>query len=118
MTVSGFSLKSATLVLQTLRKKPFMVAVDRHLRRSLIGLKWVHEECSSPTECSVQISQWLPKSEYIHVNNIIAGLCQLLQMKTTKHRVLRLANSCGVKQQIDILCDVSSKRKSIAMKSE
>ena len=95
-----------------------MVAVDRHLHWSSIGLKWVHEECSFPTECSVKISQWLPKSEYIHVNNLIAGLCQLLHMKTTKHRILRLAKSFGVKNQIDIQCKVSSRNTNISMKKE
>ena len=89
-----------------------MVAVDRHLQRYLIGLGWVHEECSSPTECSVQISQWLPETEYININNVIAGLCQLLQNKSSKHKVLRLANTFDVKDLVAILHEVSNKSKS------
>ena len=108
MTVAGFSLKSSTLILQTLKNKPIMVAVDRHLERSLLPLGWVHKESSSPTECSVHIGQWLPKNEFIQVNNIIAGLCQLLQVNATKHKVMRLANEFGVKQLVTILHKVSN----------
>ena len=116
MMVAGFSLKSATLILQTLQNKPIMVAVDRHLSRSFLCLGWVHKKASSPTECSIHVGQWLPKEEFIAVNNVIAGLCQLLQGNTTKHRVLRLANQFGVKSYIDILHQASKGPKKSAKK--
>ena len=109
MMVAGFSLKSASLVLQTLLCKPIMVAVDRHLLRSFAALEWVHPDSTNATECSVQISQWLPVEEYIAVNNLIAGLCQLLQVNATKHKLLRLANQFGIKKDVDKLFQASNK---------
>ena len=91
MKVAGFSLKSSVLILQTLQNQNLMVAVDRHLQRSLKSLGWVHPLSTSETETSLMVTLWLPKEEYANINNVIAGICQLLQLNATKNHVLRLS---------------------------
>ena len=68
MMVGGFSLKSSSLVLQTLYNKPMLVAVDRHLQRAFKNLEWVDDKSSSDIETSIHVSQWLPEAEFININ--------------------------------------------------
>ena len=77
--------------MQTLTAQSIMVAVDCHLHRSFVELDWVHADTKTPLESSILISYWLPKEEYININNIIAGLCQLLQSKKYRDEVLSLS---------------------------
>ena len=77
-TNKSFFFKSATLILQTFWKKPYMIAVDRHLLRSFTKLEWIHNNTTDFIEIAIQVSKWLPSSEYININNIITGLNQLL----------------------------------------
>ena len=55
MMINGFSLKSASLIIQTLSEKPIMVAVDRHLHRCLKSMQWVHPNSSSDIETSIHV---------------------------------------------------------------
>ena len=111
MTVAGYSLKSSALVLQTFYNKPMMVAVDRHLHRSFLALGWVHAKSSTDVESSINIGMWLPFEEYIGVNNVIAGICQLLQDSKTRNHILSLSKTFGVETMITILDEISQSKK-------
>ena len=101
MQVAGFSLKSSVLILQTLLQMPLMVAVDRHLQRSLLSLGWVHSNSSSFEETAVMVTYWLPPKEYSEINNVIAGICQLLQRKQYQSRIIQLAIREGIHHMVE-----------------
>ena len=107
MKIAGFSLKSSSLILQTFYDKSIMVAVDRHLHRSFLELGWVHSGCTSDIESSVHVGTWLPMEEFININNVIAGLCQLLQTTYIKDLVKKTADEHHVTEIISKLDNLS-----------
>ena len=96
MLFLGFGLKSATLILQTYLNKPIVVCVNPHLQRTFKKFNWVHHDSSSADESAIQVSLWLDITEFININNVIAGIQQLLQSKKTKEMVRRISKECGV----------------------
>ena len=110
MNLEGFGLKSATLILQTFHNKPFMVCVDRHLHRSFKKLGWVHPGSKTPEESSIQVSLWLLEDEFININNLVAGIAQLLQDKKKRHIVLRSAKQQCVEYLVNPLFATLTKK--------
>jgi endonuclease III len=74
----GFGVKSAALILNAVYGKNFAVAVDRHLSRIFQGLGWCNEYTKDETRIAAKIMSWLDRRYWGRVNDLFAGLSQLL----------------------------------------
>ena len=79
----GMQKKSACLLLSTVCRRPFGVPVDRHLKIAFRNLGWVYPNCRDATEMAELVELWLPTEETAQLNNVIAGIRQLVQAGET-----------------------------------
>ena len=96
MQVFGFDLKSAALILhQVYGDHKYGVAIDRHMGRAVANLGWIHPDTKDPLEMALMIQTWLPRMYHARVNNIVAGLLQLLDEKVHIDTVVNEATKMG-----------------------
>ena len=81
----GFSMKSACLIMHAVYGREFGIACDLHLIRIFCGLGWV-KETKDPTRIACTVMQWLESKYWSEVNNLFAGLGQLVAMKGGKDK--------------------------------
>ena len=65
-----------------------MIAVNRYLKQSFTKLEWIHNNTTDSIEIAIQVNKWLLLYKYININNIIAGLNQLLQKKKLRNIII------------------------------
>lgn len=96
MQVFGFDLKSAALILQQVYgNHKYGIAIDRHMGRGAINLGWVHPDTKDPLEMALMIQSWLKPMYHERVNNVVAGLLQLLDEKDHVDTVVKEAEKMG-----------------------
>jgi hypothetical protein len=96
MQFYGFDLKSAALILhQVYGNHKYGVAIDRHMGRGAINLGWVHPDTTDPLEMALMIQTWLKPMYHGRVNNVVAGLLQLLDEKENVDKVVDEAEKMG-----------------------
>lgn len=67
------------------------IPVDRHVKRYAIGAGWTNT--TDDNEIAHQLQSWIPRTQWLSVNDNIAGLAQLL--KTNPNEVLAAASELG-----------------------
>jgi endonuclease III len=74
----GMKLKSAALIINVLYGTNAAIAVDRHLCRIFQGLGWCNSFTQDETKIALKIMGWFPNNLWGRVNDLFAGLSQLL----------------------------------------
>jgi endonuclease III len=90
MRFYGFGLKSASLILNAVLGENCGIAVDVHLARIMKKLGWCVWATKDETKMSLCVAKWLDRQYWGKVNDLLAGLSQLLVLKDEnlnyKHR--------------------------------
>lgn len=74
----GFHLKSASLILAAVTGRNHGIPVDRHLRRCFRSLGWIEWQTEDLTKIAITMQGILKRKYWSEVNDILAGLGQLL----------------------------------------
>jgi endonuclease III len=74
----GMKLKSAALIINAVYGTNAAIAVDRHLCRIFQGLGWCNSFTQDETKIALKIMGWFPNTLWGRVNDLFAGLSQLL----------------------------------------
>lgn len=71
------------------------VPIDRHLAEGAVDLGWCAVSKFETELISAMVETWLPQEEWGEVNNVLAGLRQLLVIKSKAEHVRQKANDLG-----------------------
>ena len=85
----GIGPKMASLLIEAAHGLITAIPADRHVLRCMHILNWVdvpNDNDSFCTECALQAMEWLPRKDWIAVNDIFGAFSQLL---STKKQLLR-----------------------------
>jgi endonuclease III len=69
------------------------IAMDRHVLKFSLYLSWCTS--TSPDTAVLQLEDWLPRTEWGPINDLVAGTCQLLQDSKTRNQVMETATELG-----------------------
>jgi endonuclease III len=94
MSIYGVGHKMASLMIEATYGVNTAISVDRHVFRSMRVLKWVDvPNKSGQPEASLQAMQWVPQEQWMEVNDLLGGLCQLIRQN--RHEIIALAKLHG-----------------------
>ena len=92
--IYGVGHKMASLMIEATYGVNTAISVDRHVFRSMRVLKWVDvSNKSGQPEASLQAMQWVPQEQWMEVNDLLGGLCQLIRQN--RHEIIALAKLHG-----------------------
>jgi endonuclease III len=93
----GFGHKSAALILTTVLGHNVGIPCDRHLLRIFHQLGWVSCDIVNETKVALCVESWLAVVYWAEVNDVLAGLAQLLEkgrkMKKVEGKMVRGENT-------------------------
>ena len=76
----GFAMKSAALILHAVYGREFGIACDVHLNRIFQSFGWIRET-TDPTRIACTVMTWLESEYWSEVNNVFAGMAQLVSAR-------------------------------------
>jgi endonuclease III len=105
MRFYGFWHKSAALILSAVTGTNHGIPCDRHLFRCFKGLGWIDEDTKDETKVALTIETWLPQKEWGNVNDLLAGLGQLLVDKKiiSRGRIIEIAGKLDTRKKVKVL---------------